>query len=365
MTFQELIDNVGIDTVFANTSADLATQNCILEWFFDYDLCDSDDTTKWMRVFRRRVNDVYPKYLSLVRIMTVKDNMDPFIQVFMEKIHSTTDLKNTTLTIRDSGTNSQEDTRQTVTDRDVDQFDTRSKTDTYNNLTDTHNRGANGIKSETTYNNYNEVTNGGSSGNNTDTTSGDPYNTTNAIESTGESRAIGVAYPEANMGSIPNGVASDAGATSDIAYAQSESRNFSKSNTGATRADQHLDQTVESEYSDTNNSTKTISGSHAVTETGTDSNVRTGSVQTLNGGKLETNEDITVDDTLTRSGTHNYTKSHTGQSNDSNKLEIAEQGRTESPADILPRAVRAIIGSDEIQFLIDGLMPCFDCFGRL
>ena len=364
MDFQELVDKVGISTVFQNTSVDLATQNCILDWLFDYELC-CDDETVWLRKFRRRCNDIYPKYLALVRVMTVKENMDPFIQVFMEKIHSTTDLKNSTLTIGDTGTASQTDTREIVTDRDVAELDTRTSTDTYNNLADAHSRGAEGIKSQTSYTNYQERTTGGSSGTNTDTTSGDPYAIAGAVDSNGESRSIGIAYPEANMGSIPNGVASDSGATSDIAYATSESRNFSKNHTGSQRTDQHLDQTVETEYEDSNENTKSISGSHAVTETGTDTTTRTGSVTTTKGGRLDTREDITVTDGLTRANTHNSTKTHTAQDNDSSKLEIAEQGRTESPADILPRAVKAIIGSDEIKFLITGLMPCFDCFGRI
>jgi hypothetical protein len=167
------------------------------------------------------------------------------------------------------------------------------------------------------------------------------------------------------MGAIPNGVASEGGATSDIAYASSESRNFSKNTTGSQRTDQHLDQTVNTEYSDSNSNTKTITGSQAVTETGTDSTTRTGSVQKSVNDRIDTTEDTTVTDKLTRAGTNNNTRTQTGTGNDSSKLEIAEQGRTESPADILPRAVAAIIGSDEIQYLITGLMPCFDCFGRL
>ena len=45
MTFQELVDEMSLDTIFLNTSVDVATQNALLEWFFDYDLAD-DDTSK-------------------------------------------------------------------------------------------------------------------------------------------------------------------------------------------------------------------------------------------------------------------------------------------------------------------------------
>lgn len=404
MNFQDLVDKIGIGTVFQNTSVDMATQNCILEWLFDYDLCD-DDETMWLRKFRRRCNDIYPKYLAMVRVMTVKDNMDPFITVFMEKIHNSTDLKSTTLTLRDNGAASQSDGRTIVTDRDkreIDnrtmrdnrsivtdkdnsEVDTRTSTDTYNNLRDAHDRGQNGIVTDTFYDDYRETTTGSSSGRNSDVTSGDPYAIAGAVDSNGESRSIGIAYPEANMGSIPNGVASESGATSDIAYATNESRQFSKNHAGSQRTDNHLDQTVTTNYSDSNSNSKTINGTYTNTETGTDTTTRTGSVvnskggrldttedstvtDTLNrthGGSLNTDEDITVTDNLTRQNTHNSTKTTTGSDNGSTKLEMAEQGRTESPADILPRAINAIIGSDEIQYLITSLMPCFDCFGRL
>lgn len=361
MTYQELIDEVGQETIFTNTNVDLATQNVITEWFFDYELCDSEDTTKWMRYFRRRCNENYPKYKEMVRVLTIKGNMDPFITEFMEKIHKSSDVRNNTIHINGSGSKETEyghtieDKRYKVTTPTLDD------TETYNNIQDKHDRGS-GIKSKTQYDNYQEYTHGGSSGNNSDTTSGNPYSTTGDVTNTDKTRAVAIAYPEANMGNIGSGV--DAG-TNDIGYASSENRGWNEQHLGSTRTDQHLDQLVESEYTDDNESTKEISGSHSVTETGIDTNTKTGSKTLSKRG----NEIVDDKDKIMHTGKDTLksqdNKQTIGKQDGLGKYEGIDQGRHESVADLLPRAISAIIDTDEVKFFVNSLRECFDCYGRI
>ena len=360
MTFQELIDEQGLDNVFLNTSVDLATQNCIQEWFFDYELAD-EDSAKWLRYFRRRCNEFYPKYKEMVRLMSIKSNVDPFITEFMERVRNSSDLKNTSIRETSSGTK-QITYGKIDTKRDsITETPGTSVTETYNSITDRHDRNG-GIVNTTEYTNYREQVNGGSSGSSSDTTSGDPYATTDAVHNTGKGRGIDIAYPEANMGSIGMGVD---GGINDIGYASSESRNWTEENLGATRQEQHLDTLVESEYDDSNNSTKTITGSYSNTESGIDTNTRTGSKTTAKSGIDQTvksgSSTLSGTDSIQDGGTTTETGEETNQGQDAEVY----QGRHESAVDILPRAIRAIIGSDEIKYLITSLQICFDCYGRM
>jgi len=362
MTFQDLIDKIGIDNVFLNTSVDLATQNCLLEWFFDYDLCDSDDTTKWLRYFRRRINDVYPKYNEMVRVMTAKSNMDPFITEFMQKIHNTQDLKNKQLTAYD-------DTTKTTTyntennDNGWNHFSPLAERYTqYINIQDVHDRGPNGITNKTDYLNFKEDVTGASHSSNEESVSGDPYNTTNAVHNEGASRGVAIAYPEANMGSIGRGVN---GGTSDVGYASSEQRNWDETDLGATRADQHLDERTKGKNQSSDETHKVTSGGYKQTEIGTDTNTRNGLEKQYGQGT-----DLTeFSDTKTKRGTDtNVTdgkKSELGQENGTSQGKEMYQGRHKSPAEILPQAIRAIVSTDEIKWLIDKMMICFDCYGRI
>lgn len=433
MTFQDLVDEIGLDEVFLNTSVDVATQNCILEWYFDYELAD-DNTNTWLRKFRRRINDFYPRYKESVRIMSIKSNMDPFITEFMQTVHNSSDTKNTTFTESNDGSKivaygktstytdqntlqsgiSEIETYNNIKDehsRGVNGIQTTTSynnvrdehsrgangiqsTTTYNSVRDEHSRGVNGIQSTTSYNNYKEDVTGGSFGNSSDTTSGDPQQTTDAVTNTSKGRVMNIAYPEANMGSIGLGVD---GGISDIGYASNETRNWGEDRLGATCMKQHLDQLVESEYDDTNESHKTITGSQTVTETGTDANTRTGSQSvTETGTDTSTrsgSQSVTETGTDTNTKTGNKTTTHSGSditnktgstSNGGRDTTTSEtdisktgaetqqgqsaevyQGRHESAADILPRAIKAIMGSDPVKDLVLEIRVCFDCYARL
>ena len=84
-TFQELCDEMGLANVFSGTDADATIRAAFLEWLFDYRLCDPDDTV-FLRYFRRRFNNLYPRYLEQLRILTIKGNMDPFVTVYYQDL---------------------------------------------------------------------------------------------------------------------------------------------------------------------------------------------------------------------------------------------------------------------------------------
>lgn len=86
MTFEELVNNEGASNVYANTSVDEATQAALMEWLFDRKLCDEPAT--FCRYYRRNLNKYYPQYLDLVRVLTVRDNMDPYVTYYFEHVGS-------------------------------------------------------------------------------------------------------------------------------------------------------------------------------------------------------------------------------------------------------------------------------------
>ena len=84
MTFEELVNKEGASNVYANTSVDEATQAALMEWLFDRKLCDEPAT--FCRYYRRNLNKYYPQYLDLVRVLTVRDNMDPYVTYYFEHV---------------------------------------------------------------------------------------------------------------------------------------------------------------------------------------------------------------------------------------------------------------------------------------
>lgn len=367
MTFQELVDKRGIMGVFSSTGVDLATQNCILEWCFDYELSD-DDPEIWLRYFRRRCLEIYPRYSELVRIMSVKTNMDPFIQVFMQRVHKSSDMKDMSFVESKNGNTGEISVVAVAKDGSKIENDNKKVVHHFTDYEEIHDYGQNGVTHTDTYDDYHEITNKTAMGQSTDRVRGtdtDNFTRTDAVTTSGEGRNINIAYPEANMGSIPNGVASEGGATSNIAYAAAESRSFTKNTTPVTKTYENKDVKTESDYGDVDSSDKSITGSHEVKDMGQEHFSKQGEYYDQNSGGTTsiTSDEQTQNKTSAISNTDSKTNFSSGSSE--GELQIAEQGRTESPADILPRAVNAIISSDEIKFLITGLMPCFDCYGRI
>lgn len=317
MTFEELINKEGAATVYSGTNVDAATQGALLEWCFDRALSD-EDTTKWLRYYRRNLNMYYPIYLDRLRVESVRSNMDPFITEFVERLREDTGSSTS------SGTSSK-NTQNSLTERD--------ETTTDNTNVRTPDLTTTGTNSDT-------QSVQGTSGN-TSRTLGDVTNT-GSEDATDNStqRSMQIQYPEANMASIPQDV--DNFPTS-IDYAEGESDVFAKKvHNGSNTNTQSTDSTVTD--NGTQSSTTTGSGSNSVTETGTDTNKFDGSV-------IKTHSN-------TGTGTESNTDSHSQE--DTRKAEETEQGRHESPADILPRAIQAITSTNSIKWLVDTMQICFD-----
>lgn len=84
-TFEELADEIGLANIFSGTDADETIQQAFLEWLFDYRLCSDNDNT-FLRYFRRRFNNLYPRYLEQVRILTTRENFDPFVTEYFQDL---------------------------------------------------------------------------------------------------------------------------------------------------------------------------------------------------------------------------------------------------------------------------------------
>lgn len=444
MTFEELTDLVGSQAIYTGTTVDNATQAALLEWLFDRylsaDIRDTDrDTTRWMRQYRRNVNMYYPIYMDYLRVESVRSNMDPFITEFMERTHE--DEGTTTLTGSTSKTSqgSKSDSEHTVTDNsnvrtpNLTIADQGSKSDNEHTITDNSETRTpdltttdNGTSSENTVIDENEhtvtdnqevrtpnLTTSGTSGNTrTDnltaqTNGSDTGNvvTDTVIDSTVDSqtRAMNIAYPEANMGSIPSTLN---GFPSDISYAEgeadtfgnthqiddnqvTETRNLANSSTttntgtvtdsgtsssqetgtdtkdidGDVTTDRTADNTVSGSTSGTHREqgteTKDFDGDVTRTLTGSDSNTRTET------GTDRTDFDGDVTRTVTGSDQSTETGSNTQETQDSRETKETEQGRHESPADLLPRAVSAITSTNAIKWFVKQLLKCFDNYEEI
>lgn len=464
MTFQELADKITLEGIFTGTSVDQATQESILEWFFDYELC-SDEAT-FLRYFRRRCNETYQRYTELIRIETVANNLDPFITNFMEYLTKDTTSRSGSILRQKSGTNSgshssilggsdavidapnltEQRTPNLTELRSPDLTSThtpdlRERTDknledrTTKNLTDqkimnmadektidTTDMEAINRTDGRSINTYDETTYG--KGDTTTTQSlrqstesesadSDVSSKTNSTSDV-TSRSFSAQYPEANLGSIPTSVD---GYPTTVSYLTGESDNLSRSE-GVTSTSTSTDSsgsksgstseniTVNDRQSgkdktehggtDTLEMTGTDTTSHTGTETtrksGTDTDTHTGYETESQSGyetKSTSGREITTErgsETTTMSGSETVTKRGTdtkttqygktetrtdgvttaeNSSDTTSGTETANgektlQGRTnESVADIMPRAIGAIIACEPFIWLVKELNVCF------
>lgn len=322
MTFQDLIDELGSETVYQGTQVDQATQGALLEWNFDRRLSVCDET-KWLRYYRRNLNMYYPIYMDYLRVESVRSNMDPFISEFMERIHD------------DNGTSVTSGTKASRSN-EANTGGTTTVTDNTNVRTPDLQTDQAGTHSDTTTSNGSQSTQGNST------------STKNSSESGSENakqRTIGIGYPEANLGSISPEVD---GFPTSIAYATSDALIASQ---GSHSGQAQGSETNTNAQSGSNSNTDANNGmnTNTVRETGTDRNKFDGRV-------------INTD---TRSKDINGSETNSGTTTNQRKLEETEQGRHESPADILPRAISAITGTNSIKWLVDKMMICFDNYAEI
>ena len=324
ITFQELTDKIGSAEIYSGTQVDQATQAALLEWNFDRPLSmiDGQETT-WLRHYRRNLNMFYPIYLDYLRVETVRSNMDPFITEFMERIHEDTGTSTASGSGSKSGQSSNTGSDRTVTDnRQVRTPDLTTAGTNGNTRTDN-------LATSSTNSDTGTVANNGSDSS-TDNT---------------EQRNMNVAYPEANMNAIPNDIDNF---PTNIDYAESEVDQFGKnthSGTNTNTETRNLSQTG----SGTQTGTVTDAGSSNVHETGTDTVDFDGDVQKTTSG----------------SATNSETTTSSNSTLDTRNIEETEQGRHESIADLLPKAISAITSTNSIKWLVNSLQLCFDNYSEM
>lgn len=408
-TFQQLVDEITLEEVFSGTDVDAATQAALLEWLFDYPLCADDNT--FLRYFRRKLNNVYPMYKDRVRISTIKGNMDPFVVDFMERLHA----DRSTIQGVESGTRATTGSQTdgyttTVTDnarRDPHLTDQTHGTDTRTpNLTKTENLSKTDVSSSTNSNNTTEtrdLSTDTSTGNTetrnlrylTNGSNEEQRDLTTANEgethSNTKNRAFNVQYPEANLGQSMGGIPSSvdnypalidyvSDETDTIGSADSTSEDTrteggeiltttvddrketgTVSNSGSSTVDE--DGTIRTVGSGSTNGTDTVTGNTTTKEVGTETHA---SNETRTQSGYETSESTsTTINTRTGDNESSETSSLDKTQTKNGRVEEVEQGRHESVVDILPRAIKAIVSTNDLKWLVDQCLTCFDTYSCL
>ena len=306
MTFDDIITKRGQATVFSNTDVDTATQNALVDWFFDYGLCtdekDDPQGDKFLRYFQRNCNLYYPRYAQLLRVLQVKENLDPYVTDYLEEVVNRVD----STTGNSETTRTPDLTRTETTTPTVETTTTRTP-----NTTDT------------------SVITGG----HTDTRTPNTTSTTDT-ENTSKTDAFGISYPESQLTGVSLDV--DVTATRDIDYASSESIS------GASGV-----------------------GSSTTTETGTETNQTVYNQETTTNTATGTKTTVVSqsgDDTreTVESGTDTTETSNSGSL--TSDIGTIHKGRNESVADIIPRAMKAITGSDAFTWFKAEMKVCFDLY---
>lgn len=377
-SFEDIVETYGNEQIYGTTvmADDKATQQLLLDWFFDYKIAP-DDSTTFLKYFRRRINDLYPRYLSQVRIMTISSNIDPFVQHYFERQE-----KGTRKDTETGKADSTQTTEKTITGN-TESSNTSTRTPDITTKSDTNRSvSGNGSTNSTTTITPNITEESRKSGsdsteittNKSGSTSGESSTTSDSENSkTGndKSKGFGIAYPEANMAALP--VSLDDMASETLDYVSNGNYNLSSTNESGTVKETSVgNESTSQEEEETREETATYGGITTNTRKGTESTVR-GDENTSNSTETGTNTSATTgteknEGSNKSSNTANETGNITG-SNTSEKTnegihtaDTREQGRNESVTDILARVIPVLQGTDELLWFVKSLEVCFDCF---
>lgn len=341
MTFQELIDEKSLTEIFTGTSVDQVTQQVIADWFWDFNLCKEDENA-FLRYFRKRCNEAYPKYMDLVRIETVTHNFDPFITKFMERL--ATDNRQT------QGSKNNQGSIKKTSDVKDQKLGDETVIETPN-LTEVRTPN---LTNATQYGKTNTVQYDGDGNSSGESSSESSTENSSNSDSNSTARAFTVQYPEANLGSIPTDVD---GYPTSVSYLQGESDTLSKShNETSGEGSSNVSGDESSEYEDHSTTRDISSGIDTVTERGSETKTKTG---------MDTKKTIyNIDNRKKGNDLSETANAEQEQGSDNREFESIDQGRDESVADILPRAIKAIKECDPWKVLVADLNPCFNhyCF---
>lgn len=346
-TFQQLVEERTLPVVFANTGADQAVQTKVLEWYFEFPISDDDETT-WLRQFQRRVSNLYPMYEERVRISTTKGNMDPFIVDFMERVKQDKELTTETGTGKKTTESQGSDTNtQSTGEKIVRTPELTSGTE----LNETRTPDLTRVTQESTSGTDKTITDSDTTQSGTDKTTEEASATTNT-----KSRGFNVQYPEANLSAVPTDV-DNYPTTVDYLSSEADQLGKSDSSSNSERNGQSSSTTALDSEVDT---TRSTTGNSTVTDTGTEK--REMKSESSEGGKETTEKDGTVQGSKISNGTSTENSEDSRQGVKDGRYEEIEQGRHESVADLLPRAIAAITGTNDLKWFIGMLAPCFDTY---
>lgn len=381
MTFQELTDDIGSAAIYSGTNVDEATQTALLEWMFDrYLSMEGNDTTTWLRRYRRNLNMFYPMYLDYVQIEVSRSNLDPFISIAINRTHE--DQGETTNTGSNSKTGTTTNTGSLIGVVNTENVRTPDlETAQESDATRTDNTLSTVSAENTRTNNLNKLTVGSNVrtdnlANGSTTSNSDTSTTVHDLDVTDitQNRTVNIIYPEANMGAIPTtGVH---GFPSSIDYAESEVDAFGEA-THREDGQDDVTRTGQTTVSGTNTGTVDTAVREETDDTGTvrdvasDQTSNTGTVR--NQGDITTTEtgtETTTTETRTNNGTTNNTSvqeagTNSNTINDERSGSDSETGRRETKAELMKQAINCIISTNSIKWLVNSLQLCFDNYSEI
>lgn len=310
-TFEQVVENQTPEVVYSGTSVNTATQGALMEWLFDLNICTDDDETKFCRYYRRYLNMYYPLYVDYLKLEIARSNMDPFITELMTRTHEDEKSLSGSLTRANTGTVSDSGRTEDTTESDTVRTPDLTSSSSNSNL---ETRDLSGTSSTSS---------------------------THEEESTenGKNRGVAIAYPEANLNSLPIDIDN---MPTTVDYASSESDGFSKGEHTGESSDSGSAQTTDS-------GTVNNSGSGSIHDTGTETTEFDGS-------------NIRVS---SNTRTNNLSETATNSGSETNEATDTDEGRHESEADILPRAIKAVTSTNAIKWLVSSLQVCFDNYSEM
>ena len=338
-TFDDVITDMTAAELYKGTTVDEATQQVLYDWFFDYTICTFDDEDKFAKYFRRNLNKLYPMYMAQLRINTVKGNFDPFVTRYMEskQEHIGNSTKDSSNKSDSTNKSHSENTSDLKSENDeipniVNDFQERVERNPELNTTVSDNGSSN--------------TNSTVRDNNSSNSSNNSGETTN-----GKSNAFGISYPEANLGSIPT----DINVSPSICFANSQSYSLSGNNTNGSSSNQQSgNSTNTSDQNSSHNGYTSTKEQGTEVSYNTHTETQTGNTTTINKSNGSNSSDYnSSSDTESKGREDNSDRSNDGS---------IEKGRDQSPAELLQKAINAITGSNEVDWLINRMSVCFNLY---
>lgn len=334
MTLNELVEKVGKAELFNGTEYDEATQDAIIFWYGERQICDD---VLFERYFKRLLNAIHDQYINYLRIQTVK--IDPLVSDYMERLVKDAAEGSTSSTTTREGT--------AVTDgSSTTKNDTTSTTDGTN--TGTIKSVGGGTSSETV-----AEANGGTV-KNTGTTKNE-----NKVDGNSSSMTDGETKQN-NMSAnsdIPQSPANNDGTFPENLNWMYQSGQNQQKNTGIDKTrvtENHLDTTTNTQTDDTTTTTageanRTASGE--TTNDNTTTNDLKNTSKTVVGGSGSKTEKVTV--------TNNGNDSTQGTTRNTNEHKEQYSGRHEAPQDLLNRCRSYILQTNAFMWLVSQLQECF------